>query len=60
MSGTSAPQIHPSAIVDPGAQVGAGSRIWHFVHVSSGARIGADCSLGQASMSVARRSSATA
>ncbi|MET3454088.1 MULTISPECIES: acyltransferase [Pseudomonas] len=40
-------QLHPSAIVDPGAEIGSGSRIWHFVHVCSGARIGEDCSLGQ-------------
>jgi UDP-2-acetamido-3-amino-2,3-dideoxy-glucuronate N-acetyltransferase len=40
-------QVHPSAIVDAGAQIGDGTRIWHFVHVSAGARIGADCSLGQ-------------
>jgi len=39
--------IHPTAIVDPGAQIGEGTRIWHWVHVSSGARIGRDCSLGQ-------------
>jgi UDP-2-acetamido-3-amino-2,3-dideoxy-glucuronate N-acetyltransferase len=39
--------IHPSAIVDDGAQIGAGSRIWHFVHVCAGARIGAEVSLGQ-------------
>ncbi|MBM4100120.1 MAG: N-acetyltransferase, partial [Planctomycetes bacterium] len=39
--------VHPSAIVDAGAQVGAGTRIWHFVHVCGGARIGARCSLGQ-------------
>ena len=39
--------IHPTAIVDEGAQIGAGSRIWHWVHVCSGARIGRDCSLGQ-------------
>jgi UDP-2-acetamido-3-amino-2,3-dideoxy-glucuronate N-acetyltransferase len=39
--------IHPSAIVDEGAQLGAGTRVWHFVHVSPGARIGARCSLGQ-------------
>jgi UDP-2-acetamido-3-amino-2,3-dideoxy-glucuronate N-acetyltransferase len=39
--------IHPSAIVDPGATVGEGSRIWHFVHVCSGAVIGRHCSLGQ-------------
>lgn len=39
--------IHPSAIVDEGAQIGAGSRIWHFVHVCGGARIGQGVSLGQ-------------
>lgn len=38
---------HPSAIVDDGAQIGAGSRVWHFVHVCAGARIGAGVSLGQ-------------
>ncbi len=39
--------IHPSAIVDDGAQLGEGTRVWHFVHVSAGARIGEGCSLGQ-------------
>jgi UDP-2-acetamido-3-amino-2,3-dideoxy-glucuronate N-acetyltransferase len=39
--------IHPSAIVDEGAQIGDGSRVWHFTHVCSGARIGEKCSLGQ-------------
>jgi len=39
--------IHPSAIVDAGAQLGDGTHVWHFVHVSAGARIGARCSLGQ-------------
>jgi UDP-2-acetamido-3-amino-2,3-dideoxy-glucuronate N-acetyltransferase len=38
---------HPSAIVDEGATIGNGTRIWHFVHVSPGARIGERCSLGQ-------------
>ncbi|AGA72298.1 MULTISPECIES: UDP-2-acetamido-3-amino-2,3-dideoxy-D-glucuronate N-acetyltransferase [Pseudomonas] len=38
---------HPSAIVDEGAQIGKDSRVWHFVHVCSGARIGAGVSLGQ-------------
>lgn len=38
---------HPSAIIDAGAQIGAGTRIWHWVHVSAQARIGARCSLGQ-------------
>lgn len=39
--------VHPSAIVDEGAQIGDGSRIWHFVHVCGGARIGKGVSLGQ-------------
>lgn len=38
---------HPSAIVDDGAQIGEGSRVWHFVHVCGGARIGQGVSLGQ-------------
>ena len=40
-------QIHSSAIVDDGATIGAGSRVWHFSHVCSGAVIGQGCSLGQ-------------
>jgi UDP-2-acetamido-3-amino-2,3-dideoxy-glucuronate N-acetyltransferase len=39
--------IHPSAIVDAGAQLGDGCRVWHFVHISTGACIGARCSFGQ-------------
>jgi len=39
--------IHPSAIVDDGAQLGAGCRVWHFAHISAGARIGRGCSFGQ-------------
>jgi UDP-2-acetamido-3-amino-2,3-dideoxy-glucuronate N-acetyltransferase len=38
---------HPTAIVDEGAVVGEGTRIWHFCHVMAGARIGARCVLGQ-------------
>jgi UDP-2-acetamido-3-amino-2,3-dideoxy-glucuronate N-acetyltransferase len=38
---------HPTACVDPGAQVGASTKIWHFSHVSSGAVLGSFCSLGQ-------------
>jgi acetyltransferase-like isoleucine patch superfamily enzyme len=38
--------IHPTAEVERGAQVGADTRIWHFVHVRSGARIGDNCTLG--------------
>jgi UDP-2-acetamido-3-amino-2,3-dideoxy-glucuronate N-acetyltransferase len=39
--------IHPSAIVDAGAMLGNGCRVWHFVHICAGARIGRDCSFGQ-------------
>jgi UDP-2-acetamido-3-amino-2,3-dideoxy-glucuronate N-acetyltransferase len=38
---------HPTAIVDQGAQIGAGTKIWHWVHVCSGAVIGENCVLGQ-------------
>jgi acetyltransferase-like isoleucine patch superfamily enzyme len=38
--------IHPTAEVERGAQVGADTRIWHFVHVRTGARIGNNCTLG--------------
>jgi UDP-2-acetamido-3-amino-2,3-dideoxy-glucuronate N-acetyltransferase len=40
-------QIHPTAIVDAGAVIGEGTRVWHWVHVSAKAVIGKDCSLGQ-------------
>lgn len=39
--------IHPTAIVDEGAQIGEGTRVWHWTHICSGAQIGQDCSLGQ-------------
>ena len=38
---------HASAIIDEGAQIGEGSRVWHWVHISGGAKIGRDCSFGQ-------------
>jgi len=41
------PFVHESAYVDEGAQIGAGTRIWHFCHVNKGAVIGDRCSLGQ-------------
>jgi UDP-2-acetamido-3-amino-2,3-dideoxy-glucuronate N-acetyltransferase len=47
MRGEVAYFAHPTAIVDPGAQVGDGTRIWHFCHISPGARLGRDCVLGQ-------------
>lgn len=39
--------IHPTAVIDDGAQLGAGTQVSHFAHVCAGARIGRDCSLGQ-------------
>ncbi|MEI7696315.1 MAG: hypothetical protein WCI64_11820 [Chlorobium sp.] len=39
--------IHPTAIVDEGAQLGAGTRVWHWAHISGGANIGERCSFGQ-------------
>ncbi|GAB3451789.1 acyltransferase [Insolitispirillum peregrinum] len=40
-------KIHPTAIVDDGARLGAGTAVWHWVHVCAGASIGENCSLGQ-------------
>ena len=39
--------IHPTATVDEGAEIGAGTRIWHYCHIMPEARIGQNCSLGQ-------------
>ena len=39
--------IHPTAIVDDGAQIGLLTKIWHWTHICSGAKIGNNCSLGQ-------------
>ncbi len=39
--------IHPTAVVDPGATIGDDTRIWHWVHICAGARIGRNCSFGQ-------------
>ena len=38
---------HPTAVIDEGATIGAGTKIWHFCHVMAGARVGAGCVLGQ-------------
>jgi UDP-2-acetamido-3-amino-2,3-dideoxy-glucuronate N-acetyltransferase len=46
-SSTIAYTVHPTAIVDEGAKIGAGSRIWHWVHISAKAVIGEKCSFGQ-------------
>lgn len=39
--------VHPSAIVDEGAKIGTGTKIWHFSHVMPGVVMGKDCNLGQ-------------
>ena len=39
--------IHPTAIVDEGARIGSGTRVWHWVHICGKAQIGSGCSLGQ-------------
>jgi UDP-2-acetamido-3-amino-2,3-dideoxy-glucuronate N-acetyltransferase len=39
--------VHETAIVDPGAAIGDGSKVWHFAHICAGARIGRGCSFGQ-------------
>ena len=39
--------VHESSYVDEGAQIGAGTKIWHFCHVMARARIGTGCSIGQ-------------
>lgn len=39
--------IHPTAVIDDDVSIGAGTKVWHFCHVSSGVRIGAGCTLGQ-------------
>lgn len=39
--------IHPSAIVEEGSSIGAGSRIWHHAHLRSGAKLGERCMLGK-------------
>ena len=39
--------VHPSSVVDEGATIGEGTRIWHFCHIQKGALSGRHCSLGQ-------------
>jgi UDP-2-acetamido-3-amino-2,3-dideoxy-glucuronate N-acetyltransferase len=38
---------HPTAIIDPAAKIGEGTKIWHFSHVMGGAELGKNCNLGQ-------------
>lgn len=44
---TPAYYAHPSAVIDPKATIGRGSKIWHFSHVMAGAELGESCNLGQ-------------
>ena len=39
--------VHESSYVDDGVTLGAGTKVWHFCHIQSGATLGANCSLGQ-------------
>lgn len=39
--------IHPTALIDEGAHIGEGTKVWHFTHVMNGAAIGKECILGQ-------------
>lgn len=39
--------VHPTSIVDDDVEIGKGTKVWHFCHIQSGARIGEKCSLGQ-------------
>ena len=39
--------IHPTAIIDEGAEIGKGTKIWHFSHILSGSKIGENCNIGQ-------------
>jgi UDP-2-acetamido-3-amino-2,3-dideoxy-glucuronate N-acetyltransferase len=41
------PEVHATAVVDAGAVIGDGTKVWHFCHVMAGARVGAGCVLGQ-------------
>lgn len=44
---TSDVMVHESAYVDGGAEIGAGTKVWHFSHVMAGTTVGRDCSIGQ-------------
>lgn len=39
--------VHPTAVIDEGAEIGEGTKIWHFCHIMGGAKIGKNCLLGQ-------------
>jgi UDP-2-acetamido-3-amino-2,3-dideoxy-glucuronate N-acetyltransferase len=39
--------VHPTSVIDEGAEIAEGTKIWHFSHVMAGAKLGANCNLGQ-------------
>ncbi|MCA6470741.1 MAG: N-acetyltransferase [Chitinophagaceae bacterium] len=39
--------VHPTAIVDEGCEIGAGTKIWHFSHIMPGCKVGENCNIGQ-------------
>jgi len=39
--------VHPSSVIDAGAEIGEGSKVWHFCHIMGSASLGKDCNLGQ-------------
>lgn len=39
--------VHPTAVVDEGCEIGAGSKIWHFSHIMPGCKLGENCNIGQ-------------
>ncbi len=39
--------VHPTAVVDPGCEIGEGTHVWHFSHLMAGAYLGRDCNIGQ-------------
>src|SRR5690606_6662730 len=44
---TNSYSAHPSAVIDEGAEIGAGTKIWHFSHIMSNCKIGERCNIGQ-------------
>jgi UDP-2-acetamido-3-amino-2,3-dideoxy-glucuronate N-acetyltransferase len=39
--------VHPSAVIDDGCEIGAGTKIWHFSHIMPNCKIGENCNIGQ-------------
>lgn len=39
--------VHPTAVVDEGCEIGAGTKIWHFSHIMPGCKLGQNCNIGQ-------------